>query len=80
MEVQRLVNSAGIITIGNQVIQIGSPLAGQRARIRLDGQGMHVITQDGIWWRTLPCPIQPGYRHRLQGVRLAGPDRCQNAI
>ena len=31
---------------------------------------MHVITQDGIWWRTLPCPIQPGYRHRLQGVRL----------
>jgi hypothetical protein len=74
VEVQRLLNSAGIITLGNQVIQIGSPLAGQRARIRLDGQVMHVITQDGIQWRTLPCPIQPGQRHRLQGVRLAGPD------
>lgn len=73
MEVQRLVNSAGIITLSNQVIQIGSPLAGQRARIPLDGQVMHVITQDGILWRTLPCPIQPGQRHRLQGVRLAGP-------
>ena len=24
-------------------------------------------------WRTLPCPIPPGQRHRLQGVRLAGP-------
>ena len=24
-------------------------------------------------WRTLPCPIAPGQRHRLQGVRLAGP-------
>jgi len=35
---------------------------------------MHVITQDGILWRTLPCPILPGQRHKLQGVRLAGPD------
>src|SRR5215472_14484235 len=74
VEVQRLVNAAGIITVGNQVIQVGSPLAGQRARIRLDGPVMHVITQDGILWRTLPCPIPPGQRHRLQGVRLAGPD------
>jgi len=35
---------------------------------------MHVITQDGILWRTLSCPIPPGQRHRLQGVRLAGPE------
>jgi hypothetical protein len=35
---------------------------------------MHVITQDGVLRRTLPCPIPPGQRHRLQGVRLAGPD------
>jgi hypothetical protein len=74
VEVQRLVNSAGIITLASQVIQAGSPLAGQRARIRLDGQVMHVLTQDGILWRTLPCPIPPGQRHKLQGVRLAGPD------
>jgi hypothetical protein len=38
VEVQRLVNSSGIITLANQVIAVGSPLAGQRARIRLDGQ------------------------------------------
>jgi hypothetical protein len=36
-----------------------APLAGQRARIRLDGQVMHVITQDGILWRTLPDPARP---------------------
>ena len=72
-EVQRLVNSAGIISLGQQVVQVGSPLAGQRARIRLDGQVMHVITQDSVLWRTLPCAIPPGQRHRLQGVRLAGP-------
>lgn len=74
VEVQRLVNAAGIITLGNQVIQVGSPLAGQRARIRLDGQVMHVITQDGVLWRSLPCPIPPGQRHKLQGVRFAGPE------
>ncbi len=73
VEVERLVNAAGIITLGNQVIQVGSPLAGQRARIRLDGQVMQVITQDGLLWRTLPCPIPPAQRPRLQGVRLAGP-------
>lgn len=73
VETDRLVNAIGGITLGNQLILVGSPLAGQRARIRLDGQLMHVLTQDGVLWRTLPCPIPPGQRHRLQGVRLAGP-------
>jgi len=73
VEVQRLVNSSGIITLANQVIAVGSPLAGQRARIRLDGQVMHVLTQDGLLWRTLPCPVPASQRHKLQGVRLAGP-------
>jgi hypothetical protein len=41
--------------------------------MRLDGQLMHVITQDGLLWRTLPCPIPLGQRHQRQGVRLAGP-------
>jgi hypothetical protein len=79
VEVQRLVNSSGIITLANQVISIGSPLAGQRARIRLDGQVMHVITQDGLLWRTLPCPIPASQRHKLQGVRLAGPKPLPSA-
>jgi transposase InsO family protein len=73
VEVDRLVNGIGGITLLNRLILVGSPLAGQRARIRLDGQLMHVITQDGVLWRTLPCPVPPGQRHRLQGVRLAGP-------
>jgi hypothetical protein len=72
-EVDRLVTGTGGVTLLNRLILVGSPLAGQRARIRLDGQLMHVITQDGVLWRTLPCPIPPGQRHRLQGVRLAGP-------
>jgi transposase InsO family protein len=73
VEVDRLVNRIGGVTLLNRLILVGSPLAGQRARIRLDGQLMHVITQDGVLWRTWPCPIPPGQQHRLQGVRLAGP-------
>jgi transposase InsO family protein len=76
VEVDRLVNGIGGITLLNRLILVGSPLAGQRARIRLDGQLMHVLTQDGVLWRTLPCPIPPGQRHRVQGVRLAGPAPC----
>jgi Integrase core domain len=73
VEVDRLVNGIGGVPLLNRLILAGSPLAGQRARLRLDGQLMHVLTQDGVLWRTLPCPIPPGQRHRLQGVRLAGP-------
>jgi hypothetical protein len=73
VEVDRLVNGIGGATLLNRLILVGSPLAGQRACLRLDGQLMHVITQDGVLWRTLPCPIPPHQRHRLQGVRLAGP-------
>ena len=47
VEVDRLVNGIGGITLLNRLILVGSPLAGQRARIRLDGQLMHVLTQDG---------------------------------
>jgi hypothetical protein len=80
VEVDRLVNAIGGITLGNRLILVGSPLAGQRARLRLDGQLMHVITQDGVLWRTLPCPVPPGQRHRLQGVRLAGPGPLPEAV
>ena len=73
VEVERLVNRNGGVTLLNRLILIGSPLAGQRARMRLDGNTLHVLTQDGQLWRSLPCPIPPHQRHRLQGVRLAGP-------
>jgi hypothetical protein len=36
-------------------------------------RGSVVGSHEPRQWRTLPCPIPPGQRHRLQGVRLAGP-------
>jgi len=64
VEVDRLVDAIGGVTLLNRLILVGSPLAGQRARLRLDGQLMHVLTQDGVLWRTLPCPIPPRLWHR----------------
>jgi len=80
VEVDRLVNGIGGITLLNRLVLAGSPLAGQRARLRLDGQLMHVLTQDGVLWRTLPCPIPPGQRHRLQGSASLVPPRCPNLL
>ncbi len=46
------------ITLLNRLILVGSPLAGQRARIRLDGQLMHVLTQDGCCGALCPAPFR----------------------
>jgi hypothetical protein len=78
VEVQRLVNSAGIITLANRGIQVGSPLAGQRARLRLDGQVMHVITQDGILWRTCPAQSRPASVTGSRESASPGLTRCQH--
>ena len=61
MEVDRLVNGIGGVTLLNRLILVGSPLAGQRARLRLDGQLMHVLTQDGsaVAHPALPHPARP---------------------
>ena len=41
---------------------------------------MHVITQDAVRWRSLRCPVPPGQGHKLQGVRLGGPEPLQTDI
>ena len=41
------------------------PLAGQRARIRLDGQLMHVMTQNGVLWRTMPARSRQARESRI---------------
>jgi hypothetical protein len=40
---------------------------------------MYVITQDGLLWRTLRCPIPASQRYKLHGVRLAGPKPLPSA-
>jgi hypothetical protein len=73
VEVDRTVNVHGGITIGGRHISVGTQLAGQRVRIRLDSILMHVIDEAGQLQRTLRSPLTPAARARLRGGRPAGP-------
>jgi transposase InsO family protein len=74
IEVERTVNASGNISIGNHVISAGSPLAGARVTVRLDGPVAHILA-DGTTVRTIACPVPQPARHRLRGARAgtAGP-------
>jgi hypothetical protein len=74
IEIERTVNASGNISVGNYVISAGSPLAGQRVTVRLDGPVAHILA-DGTIVRTIACPVPQPARHRLRGAHAgtAGP-------
>jgi hypothetical protein len=74
IEIERTVNASGNISVGNHVISAGSPLAGQRVTVRLDGPVAHILA-DGTVVRTIACPVPQPARQRLRGARAgtAGP-------
>jgi transposase InsO family protein len=71
IEVERMVNGAGLIGLAGAQLNVGYELAGQRVTLRMDGTQMAVISHDGELLRTLPCPIPSDDRHRLRGARRA---------
>jgi hypothetical protein len=74
VEVDRVVNASGLISIAGRYVSVGQSLAGRRITLRLDGDLGHVI-DDGVLVRTLPAPVPTALRGRLHGVRLADPQR-----
>ena len=74
VEVDRVVNASGLISLAGRYVSVGQPLAGRRVTLRLDGSVAFVV-DDGVLVRTLPAPVPPALRRRLHGVRLAGPDQ-----
>lgn len=73
VEVDRLVNAAGLVGLDNRQLVVGSQLAGRRVTLRLEATVLHVLA-DGFLVRTLPSPVTPARRARLQGARLAPGD------
>jgi hypothetical protein len=73
VEIDRLVNVHGGVTVGGKQIGIGSHLAGQRVRIRLDGILLHVVDEAGTLQRTLRSPLTAAGCARLRDARPAGP-------
>jgi hypothetical protein len=81
IEIERTVNASGNISVGNHVISAGSPLAGQRVTVRMDGPVAHILA-NGTTVRTIACPVPQPARHRLRGARggTAGPPQLPAAL
>jgi hypothetical protein len=71
IEVERMVNAAGLAGLAAAQVNVGFELAGQRVTLRMEGTQMAVISHDGALLRTLPCPVPARDRHRLRGARRA---------
>ena len=69
IEVDRTVNATGSVSLGDQQIGVGLPLAGQRVTLRMEGPLMAVLGHDGSLLRTMACPIPADRRSRLRGAR-----------
>jgi transposase InsO family protein len=72
LEVERVVNACGLVGLGGKRFGVGSPLAGQRVTLRLEGELLHVVS-DGVLVRTLASPVDSDNLPRLWGARVAGP-------
>ncbi len=81
IEVERTVSASGTVGLGRYQISVGSPLAGQRVTLRLDGPVAHVLT-GGVLARTIACPVPQATRARLRGARAgtAGPLRLPEPL
>jgi hypothetical protein len=81
VEVERMVNAAGLAGLAGAQVNVGFELAGQRVTLRMDGTQMAVISHDGTLLRTMPCrfPLVTGTgcaEHGvLQPLRLRQPGR-----
>jgi hypothetical protein len=70
VEIDRMVNCNGLVGLAGRQLSVGLPLAGRRVTLRLQAHLMQVIV-DGVVVRTLPHPLDPSQRVRLQGARLS---------
>jgi hypothetical protein len=73
MEVDRLVNATGAISLAGRQHPIGYHLAGRRVTIRLDRGVLHLLDADRIVLRSLPNPLTPTEQTRIRDARPAGP-------
>jgi hypothetical protein len=70
IELDRNVDSSGILMLGGTRLALGMNFARQRVTLPLDGHLLHVI-RDGTLAKTLPSPPDLTQRGRLRGARLA---------
>ena len=74
IEVERTVNASGNVSLGNQMISAGLPLAGQRITLRLDGPVAHILS-GGTLARTSACPSRTKHGPGCAGHAAEQPSR-----
>jgi hypothetical protein len=72
IEVDRLVNATGLISLAGRQHPIGYHFAGQRITVRLD-HGLLQLVDNGVLLRSLPNPLTPAEHARIRDARPAGP-------
>ncbi|WP_446723588.1 integrase core domain-containing protein [Micromonospora sp. S4605] len=73
VEVDRLVNAIGLVSLAGRQHPIGYHLAGRRVTIRLDRGLLHLLDADRTLLRSLPNPLTPAEQARTRDSRPAGP-------
>ncbi|MGW3608174.1 IS481 family transposase [Micromonospora sp. NPDC005161] len=72
IEVDRLVNATGLISLAGRQHPVGYHFAGRRVTVRLD-RGLMQITADGVLLRSLANPLTAAEIARIRDARPAGP-------
>ncbi|MEU1395610.1 IS481 family transposase [Micromonospora zamorensis] len=72
IEVERLVNATGLISLAGRQHPVGYHFAGRRVTVRLD-RGLLQITADGVLLRSLPNPLTAAEIACIRDARPAGP-------
>jgi hypothetical protein len=72
MEVDRLVNAVGAVSLAGRQHPVGYHFAGRRVTVRLD-RGLLQFVDDGVLLRSLPNPLTPAELARIRDARPAGP-------
>ena len=70
VEVDRLVNAAGLIGLGGRQVSVGQHHAGQHVTVRLDAH-LAYVTVDGMLIKAVASPVPASALGRLQGARAA---------
>lgn len=70
VEIDRIVNRDGEVTVAGQRLKLGVHLSGQQVTLRLDRYLAHVIA-DAHLVKTIPSPVSPEQASRLNGSRAA---------
>ncbi|WP_446220566.1 IS481 family transposase [Micromonospora sp. IBHARD004] len=73
IEVDRLVNATGLVSLAGRQHPVGYHLAGRRVTVRLDRGVMHLLDTDRTLLRSLPNPLVLAEQARIRDARPAGP-------